>query len=187
MQRPTPTNLDITWNGGFFDSDLDLPTNQWALTAMVISPTNATVYLRDGAGLQSTNFVRANPSATFDGNSEIGWDTAGGNGGRLWNGPIADVMVFDSALSPVAVNALYLGVPASAALTIAPSGNNLVVAWPGGTLQEATQYHRPLDTNHRRDQWYIYLQPSRRLNSIEYNCNEDEKAGIDFPKAARGP
>jgi hypothetical protein len=135
--------LRYTWNGGFFDSDLDLPTNQWALTAMVISPTNATVYLRDGTGLQSTNFVRANPSATFDGNSEIGWDTAGGNGGRLWNGPIADVMVFDSALSPVAVNALYLGVPASATLTIAPSGANLVVTWPGGTLQEATQITGP--------------------------------------------
>ena len=145
--NPDPTTgadqLRFTWNGNFFDSLLDLPTNQWALTAMVISPTNATVYLQDGSGLQSTNFVGTNPSATFDGNSEIGWDTAGGSGGRLWNGPIANVMVFNSALSPVAVNALYLGVPASATLTIAPLGTNLVVTWPGGTLLEATHITGP--------------------------------------------
>ncbi len=142
--NPDPTNnadeLRFTWNGtGYsFDSFLDLPTNQWAFVAMVVNPTNVALYLQNGSGMRSTNFSGTYPSATFVGVNLIGWDSAGGNSARYWDGDIADVMVFNSALSPVAVNALYLGVPASAALTIAPSGNNLVVAWPGGTLMEAT-------------------------------------------------
>ncbi|MGD0260193.1 MAG: immunoglobulin domain-containing protein [Verrucomicrobiota bacterium] len=137
--------LRYTWNGtGYsFNSFLDLPTNQWAFTALVITPTNATLYLQNGTGMQSTNSPGANPSATFAGLSDIGYDTAGGGNLRFWNGSIANLMVFNTALSPVAVNALYLGVPASATLNIAPSGSNLVVTWPGGTLLEATNITGP--------------------------------------------
>jgi Concanavalin A-like lectin/glucanases superfamily/Immunoglobulin domain/Immunoglobulin I-set domain len=132
-----------TWNGNFFDSLLVLPTNQWTLAAMVINPTNRALYLDYGSGVQSKNFAASNPSATFDGDSEIGWDTAGGSGGRLWQGPIGDVMIFDQAFSPEAIHALYLGVPPTATLTIAPSGANLKVTWPGGTLLEATSILGP--------------------------------------------
>jgi hypothetical protein len=138
--------LKYTWNGGSYNNNtgLILPTNQWAFVAMVINPTNAMIYLQNGTGMSSTNFAGTYPPVSFGGNSYIGWDTAGGSTGRRWTGTIGPVMVFNQALSPVAINALYLGVPASATLTIAPAaGNNWTVTWPGGTLLEATNIAGP--------------------------------------------
>jgi len=147
--NPDPNNgadsLRYTWNGTGFNnfSGLDLPTNQWAFVAMVISPTNSALYLQGGNGLQSTNFASTNPSGVFAGKSYIGWDSAGGNGGRLWQGPIASVMVFNQALTPDAIAALYYGIPTSAELTISPLGHNLQVTWATGTLLESTNLLGP--------------------------------------------
>jgi len=138
--------LKYTWNGGSYNNytGLILPTNQWAFVAMVINPTNAMIYLQNGTGMSSTNFAGSYSPQTFAGASYIGWDTAGGSTGRRWTGTIGPVMVFNQALSPVAINALYLGVPASATLSIAPAaGNKLVVTWPGGVLLEATNVMGP--------------------------------------------
>ena len=141
--------LKYTWNGGSYNNytGLILPTNQWAFVAVVINPTNATVYLQDGTSMNSTNFSGTYPSATFSGNSYIGWDTAGGASGRRWAGAIDEVMIFNDALSPTAINALYAGVPAPVTLSIARSGNNLVLTWPRGTLLEATNLAGPWMTN----------------------------------------
>jgi hypothetical protein len=138
-------SLRYTWNGAFFNfvSGLVLPTNQWAFIAAVITPTNASLYLQDGAGLKVTNNVATHNPVTFAGTNYVGWDTAGGITGRRWNGSIDELMIFNTALSPVAVNALTLGVPASATLTLAPSGNNLILTWPGGTLLESTNVNGP--------------------------------------------
>jgi hypothetical protein len=129
--------LRVTWAGTVHDSGLVLPTNQWAFAAAVVSPTNITVWLQNGAGMQSTNISGSFSTANFTGNSYVGWDTAGGSAGRRWTGPIDEVMLFNQALSPAAINALYLGVPASATLTIARAGTNVVITWPGGALQQA--------------------------------------------------
>ena len=136
--------LVYTWNGTGFNnaSHLDLPTNQWALATMVISPTNSTLYLQYGSSPQSKSFASTNPSGTFAGNSYIGYDTAGST--RYFNGEIGDVMVFDQALSPAAINALYYGIVPSITLTISPVVNNqLTVTWSGGTLLEATNVLGP--------------------------------------------
>jgi len=45
------------------------------------------------------------------------------------------------------VNALYLGVPGNVTLSIVPSGNNVLVTWPTGTLLEATNITGPWSTN----------------------------------------
>jgi hypothetical protein len=137
--------IRVTWGGVYPDSDLDLATNQWCFVAAVFSPTNIAVYLQtniavypqNGTGWQTTNIAGTYAPVSFSGDSYIGWDTAGGQGGRRWSGWLDEVMIFNEALSPTAINALYLGVPASATLTIVPSGAKLVVGWPGGTLQEA--------------------------------------------------
>jgi hypothetical protein len=141
--------LKYTWNNGFFNNytGLILPTNQWAFVAMVISPTNAAIYLQNGTSMQSTNFAGTYPAASLNGNSYIGWDTAGGSSGRRWGGSIDEVMVFNQALSPSAINALYAGIPASVTLNLARSGNNLVLSWPWGTLLEATNLAGPWTTN----------------------------------------
>ena len=151
--------LKYTWNGNFYGNNtgLILPTNQWAFVAMAINPTNAVIYLQNGTGMSSTNFAGTYPPQLITGSSYIGWDTAGGSTGRRWNGSIGPVMVFNQALSPTAINALYLGVPASSALTIAPAaGNNLTVTWPGGTLLEATNIMGLLGADQRRQQRCLY-------------------------------
>ena len=137
-------SLRYTWNGGQYNNftGFDLPTNEWALVAMVISPNNSAVYLQYGSVLQSTNFAASNPSATFAGNSDIGYDTAGST--RLWAGAIGDVMVFNEALSPAAISGLYYGIVPSITLTVSPVINNqLSVTWSGGTLLESTNVLGP--------------------------------------------
>jgi hypothetical protein len=138
--------LRYTWNGGQEGNPtgLNLPTNQWALAAMVISPNNSAVYLDYGGVLLSTNFAASNPSATFAGNSYVGWDTAGGTGGRLWTGPIGDVMVFNRALTPTAISDLYSGIVPTITLSISPVvANQLTVTWSVGTLLESTNILGP--------------------------------------------
>jgi hypothetical protein len=54
------------------------------------------------------------------------------------------VMVFDQALSPAAINALYYGIVPTIKLTISPVVNNqLTVTWSGGTLLESTNVLGP--------------------------------------------
>lgn len=146
---PGTNTLKYTWAGGQynFGTGLALPTNQWALVALVVTPTAATVYLQDGTGLQSATNVAAHAAQTFDSASYVGWDTAGGNIGRRWTGGVDEMMIFNRALSPVEVNALYLGVPGSATLTIVPSGSHVILTWPGGKLLEATSLTGPWVTN----------------------------------------
>lgn len=144
--------VKYTWNDGSYDNytGLVLPTNQWAFVAMVINPTNATIYMQNGAGMNSVSFTGAYPPAAWDGVSYIGWDTAGGASGRRWNGAIGDVMVFSQALSPAAVNALFAGNSAPVGpvtLNVARSGNQLTLSWPQGTLLQATNLAGPWVTN----------------------------------------
>jgi hypothetical protein len=146
--NPDPNNgadsLRYTWNGTGYNNftALDLPTNEWALATMVISPTNSAVYLQYGSVLQATNFASSNPSATFANNSFVGYDTAQST--RYWSGEIGDVMVFKQALSPTAINALYYGIVPSITLSISPvTHNQLTVTWSGGTLLEATNVLGP--------------------------------------------
>src|SRR5208282_2640671 len=124
--------LKYTWGNNFYNNNtgLILPTNQWAFVAMVINPTNASIYLSNGTNLSSTNFAGSYPPQPVTGVSYVGWDTAGGSTGRRWNGAIDEMIVLNQAYSSAAVQSLYLGVPASATLTIAMSGKHLVVKWP---------------------------------------------------------
>ena len=141
--------LKYTWGGSYFwfDTGLVLPTNQWALAAMTISPSSAVIYLQDGTGLKSATNTASHGAATFSGASYVGWDSAGGALGRRWTGGVDEVMIFNRALTGVEVNALYLGVPGSATLTITPSGGNVTLTWPGGKLLEANSVSGPWTTN----------------------------------------
>ncbi len=146
---PDDNTLKYTWDGGNynFQTGLALPINKWAFVAMVITPTDASIYLHDGTGMQTTNNPASHGVGTLDAASYVGWDSAGGNIGRRWTGGVDEVMVFSRALPAVEINALYLGVRGSATLTITPSGNGLVLTWPGGTLQEADQITGPWTNN----------------------------------------
>jgi hypothetical protein len=144
-QNGTGEWLKYTWNNAFYGNNtgLVLPTNQWAFVAMVINPTNATIYLQNGTSMSSTNFAGTYPPQSLSGVSYVGWDTAGGATGRRWNGDIDEVMVLDQAYSAAQVNSLYLGVPPTATLAIVRSGSHNAVTWPGGTLEESTSLAGP--------------------------------------------
>jgi hypothetical protein len=138
--------LAYAWNNNRwqFVSGLTLPSNQWTFVAMVITPTNGTLYMQDGTTMWHTNDPAAFNPITVSGNGYVGWDSAGGAIGRRWYGGIDEVMVFNTAMSPTAINALYLGVPSSATLTIAPSApGHFTLTWPGGTLLESTSIEGP--------------------------------------------
>ena len=142
----TLPTLAYAWNNNRwqFKSGLTLPSNQWAFVAMVITPTNGTLYLQDGTTMWHTNDPASFSPITVSGNSYIGWDSLGGATGRRWYGGIDEVMVFNTAMSATAINALYLGVPVSATLTIAPSApGHVTLTWPGGTLLESTNIAGP--------------------------------------------
>jgi len=150
-------DLRYTWNGTYytFDSGLTLPTNQWVLVALTVNPSNATLYLQDGTGLRMTNNAASHPTQMFSATNYVGWDTAGGDIGRRWDGLIDELMIFDRDLSPTEVNALYLGVPGSATLTVAPVGNQLKLTWPGGKLLEAAEITGPWTTNNAATSPYM--------------------------------
>ncbi len=141
--------VKYTWDNNYysFQTGLEIPTNEWALVAMSITPTHATVYLRDASGLKAATNTAPHAAATLSSASYVGWDSAGGALGRRWTGGIDEVMIFKRALSAVEMNALYLGVPGTANLRISSSGGNVTLTWPGGKLLEANDVLGPWSTN----------------------------------------
>ena len=104
--------LSYDWgNGGFwqFQSGLEIPQYQWCFVALVITRTNATLYLQDGTSMQSAVNTAAHGPVSFTGNSYVGWDPNGGPGSstRRFNGIIDETAIFNRALSPTDVNTLY--------------------------------------------------------------------------------
>ncbi len=82
------------WNGNGwpFNPALVVPDNEWAHVALVITPTNATLYLN---GVGATNTL-ANATEEFDIPIRIGSDAFGG---RDFKGSIDEVTVWNSALT----------------------------------------------------------------------------------------
>ena len=96
--------LGYNWNNDWYtwnwDSRLVAPPGQWSFVALVISPSNAVLYVMNANGLVAATNTYPNVAQAFDGTTLIGDDSLdGGNGTRAFNGVIDDVAVFNSALS----------------------------------------------------------------------------------------
>jgi hypothetical protein len=122
-----------TWISG-----LKAPTNRWSYTALVITPTNAIIYLMHSSALFSETNVNAHANAPFGGNTLIGNDSFN-TAARAFNGVIDDVSVFNRSLSLDDLLNLYAagsGLRASAPpdLLIQWAGSNLQVIWTNGIL-----------------------------------------------------
>ena len=105
----TADELRYHWNGSAstynFDSGLVVPDQEWVFTALVVEPDRATLYLgQDGTLSAATNFV-THPVEAFDGKLVIGQDPNFGN--RYLRGDLDDPRVYDAALSPAEIDALY--------------------------------------------------------------------------------
>ncbi len=101
--RFTWNNANATWG---WNSELIVPTNQWSFVALVVTPTNGTLYLGTDGILQSAVRIVANDIEEFNGTTYIGEDTSAGT--RLFNGIIDDVAIYNQALSLAAIGNLYL-------------------------------------------------------------------------------
>jgi hypothetical protein len=151
------SELGYIWNQGNsdtwgWDSMLFPPAKQWSFVAMVIEPTQATLYLINNNGAQSATNVIAHDSETFGVAYHIGDDKYGNYvGERTFPGSIADVSVYLSALSSSQLTALYnagVGIGQPVTLYIVPSGaGSNTLYWSQGTLLQSTNVVGPWTTN----------------------------------------
>jgi hypothetical protein len=138
----TGNQLGYTWNQNSSDSwswssAVVPPQGQWSFVALVTSSENAIVYLGNTSGFQSaTNGVPSTAEA-FNATTLIGDDPYdGGNGTRNFNGDMADVAIFNYALTQDELLVLFFsgvgGAPQVSAPTASPS--NTVFAGTEVTL-----------------------------------------------------
>ncbi len=97
----TGGQLGYTWNqnnGNTYNwnSGLVPPLQQWSFVALVISPQNAIVYLCNTNGIQSNTNMVASTAEAFNATTLIGADS---QGGRVFNGLMDEVAIFNSTLS----------------------------------------------------------------------------------------
>ncbi len=129
--------LGYNWNNDSattgWSSGLVPPLDQWSYVALVITPTNATIYLINANGISSATHVDNHPALAFDGPTLIGDDSAdNGSGTREFGGVIDEVAIFNSALSQTQVQNIYSGPPFPPAILSEPTNN--VTLFAGGTL-----------------------------------------------------
>lgn len=99
--------LSYTWGDTCcWDSQLAPPTNQWSFVALVVTPTNATIYLFNTNGIQSATLVNTHGIMAFAGTTEIGCDPFD-NAGRNFNGVIDEAAVFGNSLSSAELVQIY--------------------------------------------------------------------------------
>ena len=103
-------NLAYNWGNNssqyLWDTGVAAPTNIWSLVSLVVTPTNATVYVMNTNGLSSATIVIANPVLAFDSASAIGTDPFSAT--RTFNGIIDEVAVFNQSLSQSQLATFYL-------------------------------------------------------------------------------
>jgi hypothetical protein len=127
-----------------WDSGLNVPTNEWSFVALVVEPTQATMYLNNASGSQSAVNAATHAARAFSDNIRIGGDP--NNDNRTFDGMIDEVAIFPYALSASQIQGLYLGVP-PVGLSVEQIGGNIVLTWPQGTLLEATDVTGLYTTN----------------------------------------
>jgi hypothetical protein len=158
MYNSGGTDLAYQWNTNTatsdvitttFDSGLAVPVGMWSLCALVVSPQGATIYLYNANGLASTNDPTPLAAQTFGGDWHLGNDATDANANQTFNGLIDEVTIYGSSLSVQQINALYLGaeIGLSQGISIAPSGQNVVLTWAQGMLLQAPALTGPWTTN----------------------------------------
>jgi len=142
-----------------YDYD-QIVANQWYYLAMVYDGTNFTFYVNDvdegsltDSGFAQNGNVPSGGAADYNYNYNtttglptgsspltIGWRSDGNF--NPFAGAVADVAVYDQALTPQQIQNHYLN---EVFLNIKQSGNNAILSWPSaaGTLQESTKLNGP--------------------------------------------
>lgn len=143
----TPDNtLGFMWNNGSFwysGTSLNIPVGQWSLVSLSVDPASATLNVINSSGTQTwaDNTDTMNPEP-FSGTTLIGCDN--GDTGRIFNGLINNVAVFNRTLSNDEVQGFYSAgatpqLSGVITLKIQNNANGLQLTWPRGVLYEADE------------------------------------------------
>lgn len=103
----THNELRYHWNGEHFgwDSGLELPNGEWVFTALVVEPQQATIYMGHNGVLSSAVHAVTHGVEEFDANTLVGRDSASPS--RSFEGSLDEVRIYNRALTPSQIQALY--------------------------------------------------------------------------------
>ncbi|MGH7940536.1 MAG: LamG-like jellyroll fold domain-containing protein, partial [Limisphaerales bacterium] len=104
-------DFDYTWSQNAatynYGSGLVVPANVWSLTALAITPSNATLYFYNPQTSGSAVNPVANPPQSFAAGFALGADPQAITSNRTFNGEMDEVAVFDYTMSASQLQQLY--------------------------------------------------------------------------------
>lgn len=148
-------DLGYSWNydGNTFgwDSKIAPPPGQWSFVALVISPTDAKVYILNTNGTLSATNNYPNPVEPFSSATQFGFFPGTANSIYNYNGLMDHVAIYGQSLSAAQIADLYdtaAGIEPPVTLNAVKSGANVILTWNGGgKLVQATSLLGPWTTN----------------------------------------
>lgn len=148
------TQLAYQWGGleFNFNSGLLLPTNQWCMVALAITPNNATLYLGVSNVVVYAVDNYKQTVQNFLGATYLGLDPDIGESARTFNGAVDDVAVYNSTLSLNQIQAIYsaaIGSALPAKITVQPGLTNQLFLYEPLSLKAAAAGSSPISY-----QWY---------------------------------
>jgi hypothetical protein len=148
-------DLGYSWNYDAntfnWDSKIAPPPGQWSFVALVISPTDAKVYILNTNGTLSATNTYSNPVEPFSSATQFGFFPGAGNATYNYYGLMDHVAIYNQSLSAAQISGLYgaaAGITPAVTLIVAASGDKVVLTWTGGgQLLQATNVVGPWTTN----------------------------------------
>lgn len=147
-------DFDYTWGNNpatyNYGSGLVVPLNTWCLTALAITPTNATLYCYDSQSTGSAVNGVTNALESFASGFALGADGQAITSNRTFNGKMDEVAVFNYTMSASQVQQLYTAAttvpvtvnPNPTNIVFSAANNQLTLSWPadhtGWQLQAQT-------------------------------------------------
>jgi hypothetical protein len=174
--------LDYTWGNNSatynYGSGLVVPTNIWSLTALAITPSNATLYCYNSQASGSAVNNVTNALQSFAAGFALGADGQAITSNRTFNGKMDEVAIFNYTMSASQLQQLYTAAT-TVPVTVNPNPTNIVfsvtnnllyLSWPanhiGWQLQAQTNKTSVgLSTN-----WANY-NPSTGTNQVAVPVN----------------
>ncbi len=127
-------NTNWTWNSGLIP-----PADQWVFVALVIEPTQATIYMHDGTSLQSASNIKAHTAEEFTGTTGIGANPAFSD--RDFKGDIDDVRIYRKALDASEIATIIAGGSAGSPAPFDGAWGVTQTDLNWSPAANATQYH----------------------------------------------
>jgi hypothetical protein len=133
-----------------WDSGIAPPPGQWSFVALVVTPTNATVYIMNTNGILRNTLTNNHVVEPFSAAPFFGY-FPNGTATYNYNGLMDHVAIYGQSLGADQIAALYdaaAGIAPPVTLNVAASGAHVVLSWNGGgKLLQAPGLSGPWTTN----------------------------------------